>query len=143
MDVKDDQLRQLQEICDRATPGPWHTEGNPDQMGAANGVYVGPPSKMVNLKPPVRIVMCYRTHGITSSIDTEDDANAAFIAAAREAVPALLIECKRMFESLKIIACATPRDGWIEVAPQFALEALGLTRDELEVLNTDKGDTRK
>lgn len=87
--IPDDDLARWQALADAATPGPWHDQEDPKHPGN-------------------RWVTDYR--GLAGLIGTgqgEDaEADAAFIAASRRAVPALLAEVQALRED-----CATLADA--------------------------------
>ncbi len=95
-------LNALRELADRATPGPWtadvHSADDYDDSGSRWGDLRGPDM--------ARSVFCVDL-GDFYALSPE---NAAFIAASRTAVPALIAEVERL-KALTAEACgiATPR----------------------------------
>lgn len=78
-------LEALKELAGRATAGPWHT------LRGGSSVFVR--------NEGGRVVATDRKPYFESH-DDEDAATAAFIAASREAVPALIAEVERLREAL-------------------------------------------
>jgi hypothetical protein len=99
MPITPEQRAEWQRLADAATAGPWRWEGGdvPDLIGRAGepGVYVYDTE-----------VICFEhNHGCACRQDceawlTSTDTDRAFIAAAREAVPALLADNVRLTREL-------------------------------------------
>ena len=77
--MTDDELKELRRLADAATPGPWYAGHSYEQ---------GDPGTYVGQENDWRIIVC----------DDQEPRveDAAFIAAAREAIPKLLDEIKRL-----------------------------------------------
>ena len=78
------ELDALKALADAATPGPW------EHSRAYNSSYV-----QFYSETEKRLLLVANV-AETSWLNSDDQANAAFIAAAREAVPALLAEVERL-----------------------------------------------
>ena len=89
-------LDAIQARADAATPGPWKHFHWPE----GNEVHVTP-------KKPI----C-AWPGFDGDAGKNARANAAFIAAARTDIPALLAECRRLRAALEEIAADSPPDDW-------------------------------
>lgn len=87
--IPQEQLEQWRRLVEAATPGPWKDVILPDEHGR-----------------PDRWLIMSASHGEIADSFGIDTADTAFIAAAREAVPALLTEVERLQRELRI-----ERDG--------------------------------
>lgn len=74
------------ELCQKATPGPWYAWKSPSGIQLVNA----------GLYPEPTICRCYKTKGRVN-----DEANADFIAEAREALPYWLQQFRKIVEVLK------------------------------------------
>ena len=72
--MTDAELQHLKDLCAAATPGPWEASGDPQCDGGG---------------------ICAATHGRFVLV-LSDATDAAFIAAAREALPKLIAEVERL-----------------------------------------------
>lgn len=99
--MTDEELDELEALANAATPGPWNSGTAfccPDMGWLAN-----PKGKVCNLEASKK----------THSLLAED---AQFIAACREAVPALISEVRRLQE----LICRAERDGFCFDHPEHA-----------------------
>lgn len=100
--MSDAELAALAELADRATPGPWHVRILDDAQ-AMNLVAVstrpdqGPGERWPDFDHTVLVAATLvQQPRYVSIADERWDENAAFIAAARTAVPRLLAEIERL-----------------------------------------------
>lgn len=98
--ITDDKLREWEELADKATPGPWQ---------ACNGYsFPGAVIEGISEQHKVDVVVddgSYDEWG--TGVQKKEDAS--FIAASREAVPALIAEVRELRAKLKILT--NPSDG--------------------------------
>lgn len=125
-----DELRAIRERADAATPGPWEREW------AQDGEYTGPGDN-----PPGYAGDYYETNGVIASARSENEdfidpicevhggKNAAFIAAARTDVPALLSHVEELEARLANIQSAVD---------SAAATLMGETRSTRNVVNAAK-----
>jgi hypothetical protein len=102
MTLTPEYLAELKRLCNEATKGPWKTEGGAypfEQHYESDGEVLVIALDDCDVHP---IADCSCNHTCRSL--GEPEANALFIAAAREALPALIAEVERL------IAQATDRD---------------------------------
>jgi hypothetical protein len=110
------ELTRLKEICEKATPGPWFVAKLPwdDRSTAIYGnreLSIGPSNDPhgARLITDCDVTMEWIEGEPDGSI--EDRFNAAFIAEARTALPALIAEVERLREALEKIAEQPNRMG--------------------------------
>ena len=87
-----EELERLEELCQKATPGPWII-GTPDNQNDVDhhlGIHVEDDGWVI-------ADMCST---VNNNDGVNQDANAAFIAAARTALPALLHEVRQSWQAL-------------------------------------------
>ena len=83
-------IRKLKSLCKKATPAPW--EDKRDSIGSEDGYEIGRTYRVVSRE---KGTICYLDPDIEFN-PTNDKADAAFIAHARQAVPDLLAEVERL-----------------------------------------------
>ena len=108
--MTDDELDRLQALADKVTTGPWGTI----PPGGPNGPFWG---------------ICNRLGMIVAMRLTDREADAAFIAASRDVIPALIAEVRRLSEALGriLLACEAfkcPREA-ADYARRVAKQAVG------------------
>ncbi len=86
--MTDDELTTLERLAEAASPGPW-------EVSNAHGLCVSRPHG-----PHVRMMVVDLAPEVYSPPWRGDPADAAFIAAARTALPALIAECRRLRDDL-------------------------------------------
>ena len=86
-------LKKLREIADAATPGPWEVDDTNGRatIEDADGYAVAHPAEFANIRT-------MQSHGHENNL-----ANARFIAAARNAVPALIVMVQQLSEQVDAI----------------------------------------
>lgn len=114
--LTNEELNAIEKRANAATPGPWEWDGaqaDDESVADFGAPWIPQGSTLGNT--------------LIQLADTYEGspADCAFVAAARDDVPCLVTEVRRLRDALEIIARGTPHDGWIEVAPQFVYEALG------------------
>ncbi len=93
MSMTDEELAALQKLADGATPGPWTAETWLNSS-SKNRPTVGPHVLFVRDEyADAYVIGCGNGNGVSMP---QDDANCAFIAACREAVPPLLAEVREL-----------------------------------------------
>lgn len=118
----------LRKLAEEATAGPWFVVGEPWNAGAP---WIIAGSEDPHCAEPVCDLVLEIDHGECANAE----ANAAFIAAAREAVPALLDENDRLREALEFYA---DPDTYFAIAV-FADAPCGDFADDFEELDGDLG----
>lgn len=95
--MTDAELAELERLCEVATPGPWEWEA---------GMFTGAAGRPYNLQ--VRVASPWgegelHPHVLLKTVNGWEpkDSDAAFIAAARTAVPALIAEVRRLRDALE------------------------------------------
>lgn len=106
MTLSDDTLREIEERCEKATPGPWRSmrDGNQyvktDYMPTAHCVGASTVEGLVRPWNPHRYVSFgFRPQEFETARFLDEDAD--FIAAARSDLPLLLAEVRRLREELE------------------------------------------
>ena len=99
--LSDDELARLRALCDEATPGPWVSHATSDHRG------------MVCVEERSAywvetVAECY-----CGAHDGHGAANAAFVAAARTALPALLDAHARLLTALETISAGAHHREWV------------------------------
>lgn len=133
--VTDDEIKRLRALCDAATPGPWYRECEIDE-----DVWCGTGGK------------CFLARPVIGCMDSDMADDAAFIIAARDAVPALLDEVAQLTGIVKRLRGENGRApeleaqltaqnaGLVTMAAQrdAALAEVERLRAEVERLKADK-----
>jgi len=91
----DDELRTIEERAEAATPGPWHVRFLDDDH-AANLVAVATAPDAVAAGDLVAATLIQFPNRYVDVADGRWDENAAFIAHARQDIPVLLAEIRRL-----------------------------------------------
>ena len=94
----DDQLREIEERAEAATPGPWQVRFLDDDH-AANLVAIATTPETGHPSPPGDLIAATLVQFPTRYVDITDglwDENATFIAHARQDIPRLLAEIRRL-----------------------------------------------
>lgn len=98
---------ELQALCDAATPGPWYSHNPDDEMHMnAYAVSTSPiepcvdTDERINDRAIIVAITLLQTPRVACTSDGRYEQNAAFIAAARTAIPELLAENARLAREL-------------------------------------------
>jgi hypothetical protein len=113
--VTEDELKAIEARAEAAWAGPWTIEY--DRNDQAN-IYAGPDCWLALLP-----------HQCVAPIEQEQKRNAAFVAAARTDVPALVAEVRRLRDALEEIAQYAPNHATLGQAMRRAQGALGGSED--------------
>jgi len=90
--MTDDELTALEKLCDAATPGPWTIDDAPRLQGSINaGIH--------QVAAAMGQAAMHDRRGDTAEVQR---ANAAFIAIARDTLPALLAELRRLRAAMSL-----------------------------------------
>lgn len=114
-----DELKRLRELCEKATAGPWKSD------------YCGDVWTISGEVPHVNDGGMELFQGIGTTTRGPDNGNAAFIAAARTAVPALLDEVERLEEENAMLRGKIPE----HLAPTKILAMKQNLKIAVEALN--------
>ena len=82
--------KELRELCEKATPGPWRHETGDYDKGRGHIMTAAPVTESWTKSP----LLCSHLFG------PDDEANLALMATARTALPALLDECDALMKAL-------------------------------------------
>jgi len=100
-----EKLKEIEERCNKATPGPWAWEidrndnfdgNNPYELWATHAMSLG-------INSPVAVGI-----GVVSEYQPEDDSDLKFIAAARQDIPLLIEEIRRLNQYIEKIDSFVP-----------------------------------
>jgi hypothetical protein len=89
--VTEDELKQIEERAAKATDGPWRFEAGPSDQPNCQDIYAGDGNGPIAMTEP-GVYPLGSKHGVGKT----PLADAAFIAAAREDVPKLVAEVRRL-----------------------------------------------
>lgn len=130
-ELTEERLAELRRLCEAATPGPWSVRGDarPDYYGNCYWWIRGPEG--------YRYVVCNDAQSAEGGVTRREDAE--FIAAAREALPALIDEVgrlRRRVEALErvVVAAIKTADTWAYVAPSDDRAFEDLSAEELRAM---------
>lgn len=108
--MSDDELLEIEELAELATPGPWYVHSTDDRL-AANALYVSSQPENLQVDPGRGLAEEFPEHvnpGVVVAItllqnprladvaDERWDENSQFIAASRSYVPKLILEVRRL-----------------------------------------------
>lgn len=112
--MTDKELKEIRERCNKATPGPWKWEETEDQKSGREWGDLGE----ILVTQSGDEVLSANGYDYTSVEVSKNDA--AFIAHAREDIPALLAEIERLTTKVSILEdIKTGRAAWIPVSERL------------------------